>query len=211
MARTQAASGLVDPFGDSSQPLRGLRVSVDMATARRRSTSLLFTSAGEREGKTTIATSHALVAAAGGRSVLIIDANLQHSDVHNRFRLPLSPGLVDYVVGDASEDECVHTATVDSIQIDVMPAGAEVPRSGDILASRRMSELVTSASQSYDLVVIDAAPVLTHPDANVLSALPEVDTVLVARRGQQRKRLDRAIAQLERTQANLLGVVLNEG
>lgn len=211
MAKTQTQPELVDPFGSSSQPLRGLRVSVDMAAARRPSTSLLFTSAGEREGKTTIATSHALVAAAGGRRVLIIDANLQHSDVHNRFGLPLSPGLVDYIVGDASEDECVHTSTVDSIQVDVMPAGAELARSGDVLASRQMADLIASASRSYDLVVIDAAPVLTHPDANVLSALPEVDTVLVARQGQQRKRLDRAIAQLERTQANLLGVVLNEG
>lgn len=208
MARN--GTGVIDPFGASSQPLRALRVSVDMAATRRRKTSLLFTSADEREGKTTVAINHALVAAASGQSVLIIDANLDRSDVHNRLGLPLTPGLVDYVVGDAQYDELVRTATVDSVQVDVLRAAGEVSSSGDILASREMAELIASASESFDLVIIDAPSVLTHPDANVLSALPEVDTVLVVRRGQQRKRLKQAIAQLERTQANVLGIVLNE-
>ena len=209
MART--GNGVIDPFGTISQPLRALRVSVDMAASRRRKTALLFTSADDREGKTTLAINHALVAAAGGQSVLIIDANLQRSDVHNRLGLPLSPGLVDYVVGDAPYDELVRTATVDSVQVDVLRAAGDVSSSGDILASREMAELIASASESFDLVIIDAPSVLTHPDANILSALPDVDTVLVTRRGQQRKRLKQAIAQLERTQANLLGIVLNEG
>ena len=209
MART--GTGVIDPFGTSSQPLRALRVSADMAASRRPKTSLLFTSADDREGKTTVAINHALVAAASGQSVLIIDANLDRSDVHNRLGLPLTPGLVDYVVGDAPYDELVRTATVDSVQVDVLRAAGEVSSSGDILASREMAELISSASDSFDLVIIDAPSVLTHPDANVLSALPEVDTVLVVRRGQQRKRLKQAIAQLERTQANLLGLVLNEG
>lgn len=209
MART--GTGLIDPFGTSSQPLRALRVSVDMAATRRRKASLLVTSADDREGKTTVAINHALVAAAGGQSVLIIDANLDHSDVHNRLGLPLTPGLVDYAVGDASYDELVRTATVDSVQVDVLRTAGDASSSGDILASREMAELVTSASESFDLVIIDAPSVLTHPDANILSALPEVDTVLVVRRGQQRKRLKQAIAQLERTRANLLGIVLNEG
>lgn len=208
MARN--GTGVIDPFGASSQPLRALRVSVDMAATRRRKTSLLFTSADEREGKTTVAINHALVAAASGQSVLIIDANLDRSDVHNRLGLPLTPGLVDYVVGDAQYDELVRTATVDSVQVDVLRAAGEVSSSGDILASREMAELIASASESFDLVIIDAPSVLTHPDANVLSALPEVDTVLVVRRGQQRKRLKQAIAQLERTQANVVGIVLNE-
>ncbi len=208
MART--GNGVVDPIGASSQPLRALRVSVDMAATRRRKTSLLFTSADDREGKTTVAINHAVVAAASGQSVLIIDANLDRSDVHSRLGLPVSPGLVDYVVGDAPYDELVRTATVDSVQVDVLRAAGEVSSSGDILASREMAELVASASESFDLVIIDAPSVLTHPDANILSALPEVDTVLVVRRGQQRKRLKQAIAQLERTQANLLGIVLNE-
>jgi capsular exopolysaccharide synthesis family protein len=209
MART--GTGVIDPFGTSSQPLRALRVSVEMAATRRPKTSLLFTSADDREGKTTVAINHALVAAASGQSTLIIDANLDRSDVHNRLGLPLTPGLVDYVVGDAPYDELVRTATVDSVQVDVLRAAGEVSSSGDILASREMAELISSASDSFDLVIIDAPSVLTHPDANVLSALPEVDTVLVVRRGQQRKRLKQAIAQLERTQANLLGLVLNEG
>lgn len=208
MARN--AGGVVDPFGASSQPLRALRVAVDMATARRPKTSVLFTSADDREGKTTVAVNHALIAAAGGLSVLIIDANLQRPDVHARLGVPVSPSLVDHVAGDASYDELLRTATVDSVQVDVVRATNGASSSGNILASREMAELVASASESFDLVVIDAPSVLKHPDTSVLSALREVDTVLVVRRGQQRKRLKQAIAQLERTQANLLGIVLNE-
>lgn len=208
MARN--AAGVVDPFGASSQPLRALRVAVDMANTRRPKTSVLFTSADDREGKTTVAVNHALVAAAAGQSVLIIDANLQRPDVHTRLGVPASPSLVDHVAGDASYDELLATATIDSVQLDVLRVANDAASSGNILTSLEMAELVASASGSLDLVVIDAPSVLKHPDTSVLSALGEVDTVLVTRRGQQRKRLKQAIAQLERTQANLLGIVLNE-
>lgn len=210
MARDQI--GIVDPRGRSSQPLRALRVSVETAVARRPKTSVLYTSADEHEGSTTIAVNHAIVAAGAGQSVLIIDADTQRSDVHKRLNLAAAPGLYDYVVGDTSYDDLVRTATVGSVQLDVLRvAGQDGAASGDILASPEMAELVASASDSFDLVVIDAPSVLEQPDVNVLTALPEVDTVLVTRRGQRRKRVKQAIAQLERTRANLIGIVYNEG
>ena len=210
---TRDRTGIVDPRGRSSQPLRALRVSVASATARRPKTSVLYTSADEREGNTTIAVNHAIVAAAAGQSVLVIDADAQRSDVHKRLGLSVAPpGLVDYVVGDVAYDDLVQTATVGSVQLDmVRVAGQDGPSTSDVLASPEMAELVASASDSFDLVIIDAPSVLGHPDVNVLTALPEVDTVLVTRRGQRRKRVKQAIAQLERTRANLIGIVYNEG
>lgn len=208
MARSEG--GIIDPMGHSSQPLRALRVSVDLAAMRRPKTCVLYTSADSREGKTTIAVNHALVAAAGNQSVLVIDANLERSDVHGRLGLRVSPGLADYVAGGVAYDDLVRTATVGSVQVDVLRAAGDMTSSGDILASPEMTELVASASDSFDLVIIDAPSLLSNPDVNVLTALTEVDTVLVARRGQRRKRIKQAIAKLERTQANLLGVVFNE-
>lgn len=204
--------GIIDPRGRSSQPLRALRVSVHTATARRPRTSVLYTSADQNEGNTTIAVNHAIVAAAAGQSVLVIDADSQHPDVHNRLGLAAAPGLVDYVVGDVDYEDLVRTATIGSVQLDVARvAGQDGPSSGDVLASPEMAELVTSAAESFDLVIIDAPSVLGNPDVNVLTALTEVDTVLVTRRGQRRKRVKQAIAQLERTRANLIGIVYNEG
>ena len=95
--------------------------------------------------------------------------------------------------------------------LDVLPAGAPVRQTADVLSSAAMRELVEMAVGAYDLVLIDSPPVLNLPDAQALAALPIVDTVLVLGARQRQRRLRRALRQLERTGVRTQGVVMNGG
>jgi capsular exopolysaccharide synthesis family protein len=208
-----AANAQRDGTGESdtsgfNESIRTLRNSILLANFDRRYRSLLVTSAAPGEGKTTTAVNLAVAHAQQGQRTLLIDGDLRRPSVHRNFNLPSAVGLSNVLLGEIGWREAV--LQVDGLSdLDVLPAGPPSRRASD-LVGRGLVELLETASSEYDLVVLDAPPLLGF--AEPLQMATAVDGVIVvARAGQtSRKAVATVLATLNRLRAKVVGLVLNE-
>jgi succinoglycan biosynthesis transport protein ExoP len=170
--------------------------------------SLMVTSALEGEGKSTLALGLAVSAARLHQRVLLIDADLRNPSLHKKLNLPNDYGLSTLLASDTpvSIQTNLHSS---SSYIDVLTSGPISADPANLLSSPRMGELMAQFEKTYDLVLLDAPPVLGLVDA-ILTASYCRGVVLVARMGKvTRTELTQATTML--SQLNLIGVVANGG
>jgi len=192
-------------FGES---VRTLRNSILLGSFDRRYRSLLVTSAAPGEGKTTTAANLAAAHAEQGLRTLLIDGDLRRPSVHRNFDISSAIGLSNALLGEIGWRDAVQT--IDGIpELDVLPAGPPSRRAGD-LVGRGIVELLEAATTEYDLVILDAPPLLGF--AEPLQMATAVDGVIVvARAGQtSRKSVATVLATLTRLRAKVVGLVLNQ-
>ena len=197
-----------DDLSGFNESVRTLRNSILLGSFDRRYRSLLITSAAPGDGKTTTAANLAAAHAEQGKRTLLIDGDLRRPSVHRNFNLPSVAGLSNALMGELHwRDVCIR---VDSIpNLEILPAGPPSRRAAD-LVGRGLTELLEQAASDYDLVVLDAPPLLGF--AEPLQMATAADGVLVvARAGQtSRKAVATVLATLTRLRARVVGVVLNE-
>jgi capsular exopolysaccharide synthesis family protein len=178
--------------------------------------SVLVTSAGPAEGKTTVAWNLAGAASDAGGRVLLIETDLRKPTFGDRFTARSSAGLSN-VLADSLDLDAVVQRVPTSGQggakrgrtIDVVTAGPLPPNPIDLLDSARMRELLRSAQDEYDLVVLDSAPMLVVSDTIPLLGLVD-GVVVVSRMGKSTRNGARHLAsRLENLEAPLLGIVAN--
>ncbi|MFM2123997.1 MAG: hypothetical protein RL328_448 [Acidobacteriota bacterium] len=192
-------------FGES---VRTLRNSILLASFDRRYRSLLVTSAAPSEGKTTTAANLAAAHAEQGMRTLLIDGDLRRPSVHRNFNISSAVGLSNVLLGEVGWRDAVQN--IEGVaDLDVLPAGPPSRRAGD-LVSRGIVELLEAAVTEYDLVILDAPPLLGF--AEPLQMATAVDgVIIVARAGQtSRKAVATVLATLNRLRAKVVGLVLNE-
>jgi len=190
------------------EAIRTLRNSILLTDFDRRLRSVLLTSASPSEGKSTVAAHLAATHASQHKRTLLIDGDLRRPSVHRLYQVPNSVGLSNVLLQQISWRDAV--IRIDDPQgLDVLPAGPSTRRASDLIGMG-LAELVDEATREYDLVVLDAPPLLGF--AEPLQMATAVDGVIVvARAGDtSRKALNTVIATLTRLRANLVGVVLNE-
>jgi capsular exopolysaccharide synthesis family protein len=172
---------------------------------------IALTSAGPREGKTTVASNLALALAEIGRRVLLIDGDLRKPRLHEIFNVSNAWGLSDLLDGtkppEGSETMVVGTSYRD---LYVLPAGSVASSISNLLHSPRVAELLQRMRQEFDMVIIDTPPMLQLPDARVLGRLADA-VILVVRSARTTKETAAAASQrLADDGTRVLGTVLNE-
>jgi succinoglycan biosynthesis transport protein ExoP len=214
---------LIDPKSILSESLRSLRTNIQFASMDRKVKSILFTSAGLGEGKSTCVSNLAITLAQEGQRVLLVDADLRRPIVHQRLGLERTPGLADALVGSTSWRSHVRSATdlmlgpmgVDRVMstpgldnLHILTSGSEVGNPNEFLNMSKIKTLVNEMSEEYDLVLFDTPPILPVTDAVAFSS--RVDgTILVYQVGRiGRNALRRAKFLLDHAQANVMGIVL---
>jgi capsular exopolysaccharide synthesis family protein len=174
--RITSATQLLDraPRSEFVEALRALYTTLCLATPN--PPRLVLVSSGlPSEGKTSTVLSLAAVARRAGRRVLIIDCDIYKPSIHRAFNAPVTPGLAEYLVGEAEANDIVRSTDMST---DIIPAGAVSEAPAMILGSERMAILLNSARDRYDLVLIDSAPVLAASDTRLVSRL--VDATIYA-------------------------------
>jgi len=190
------------------EAIRTLRNSILLTDFDRRLRSVLMTSASPSEGKSTVAAHLAVTHAQQHKRTLLIDGDLRRPSVHRLFQVPNSVGLSNVLLKQISWlDSVIMTDSPKGL--DILPAGPATRRASDLMGMG-LAELIEEATGDYDLVVLDAPPLLGF--AEPLQMATAVDGVIVvARAGDtSRKALSAVIQTLTRLRANLVGVVLNE-
>ena len=190
------------------ESVRTLRNSILLANLDQRYRSLLVTSAAPAEGKTTTAANLAAAHAEQGKRTLLIDGDLRRPSVHRSFNIPGVVGLANVLRGDFHWRAAV--IPVEGLpDLHVLPAGAPSRHAADLIG-RGLMEMIEEAAAEYDLVMVDAPPLLGF--AEPLQMATAVDGVLVvARAGRTtRKAVATVLATLNRVRAKTIGLVLNE-
>jgi capsular exopolysaccharide synthesis family protein len=203
-----AAGSTDQALSNYEEAIRTLRNSILLTDFDRRLRSVLLTSASPSEGKSTVAAHLAATHASQHKRTLLIDGDLRRPSVHRLYQVPNSVGLSNVLLQQISWRDAVIRMD-DPEGLDVLPAGPSTRRASD-LVGMGLAQLIEEATREYDLVVLDAPPLLGF--AEPLQMATVVDGVIVvARAGDtSRKALSSVITTLARLRANLVGVVLNE-
>ena len=191
------------------EAIRTLRNSILLTDFDQRLRTILVTSAAPSEGKSTIAIHLAIAHAQQRRRTLIIDGDLRRPSVHKRFGVQATVGLSDAVVGRGNWREAVVRLS-ELEDLHVLPAGRNSARRAADFIGTGLDGILDEAAREYDLVIIDAPPLLGFPEPLQMAAM--VDGVVVVTKAAQTSR--RAVASvlqtLARLRANVIGLVLNE-
>jgi len=208
-----AGDGATLGFGDRrfsayDEAVRTIRNSVLLTDFDRRIRTILFTSATASEGKSTTAAHLALSHAEQGKPALLVDCDMRQPSQHRIFQIPLGLGMTNVLNGEMGWREAI-VRPVANAGLDVITAGPPSRRAADLLGQRMLAYL-EEMSREYDLVVLDAPPLLGFAESMQMANAAD-GVILVTRAGEtNRKAVVAALTTLHHLRANVLGLVLNQ-
>ncbi|WP_030540042.1 polysaccharide biosynthesis tyrosine autokinase [Sphingobium sp. DC-2] len=191
-----------------SEAFWSLRLAVERTSSGGVPRSLLFTSSRSSEGKSTCAYAVALNFARSGRRVLFIDADLRRPTLHRAIGLPNDKGLASVLAGETTLNDAIRYSVAD--RLDVLTGGQPTRNPAELLAQPVLASIIAAAEQSYDLVVIDSAPVLLLADAIALASAAGATVFVVEANGARAREARAAVQRLDENGARLCGAVLTK-
>lgn len=206
--RNYAIKTLSKPKSPVSEAYRTLRTNIQFTNVDFSVKKILLTSGAPGEGKSSTTANLAVTIAQTGKKVLVIDADLRNPTQHKVFKLPNIQGLSTTIVEDVPALAYAQQTGLDGL--DVVVAGPIPPNPAELLGSRRMDWLLREATSLYDVVLIDAPPVLAVADSSILARLVDGVLLVVAAGEAKRDYTEQAKKQLEKVGAKILGVVLSK-
>lgn len=197
-----------DPRSPISEAYRSLRTSITFAAVDNPAKTIIVTSPGPGEGKTTTITNLAITFANLGKRTLLVDVDLRRPAIHRIFNLNIEPGVTHYLTGFPRDiHPLIKQTEIKNLQ--VITAGATPPDPSVLLSSKRMQEFIMSLELGWDIILFDSPPTIAVTDTSLLSE--NVDQfIIVVKSGQTDKlAFDRAIQLLESVNAPIAGVIMN--
>jgi len=187
--------------------------------------TIIVTSAGPKEGKSTVLINLGLTIAQTGLKVLLISSDVRRPVIAKTLGVNKKPGLTeallemvsydeairnitDYILGDIDFEEIIKSPGLDNLWI--LPSGQLPFNPAKILESKELTRLIADLRNKFDLILFDSPPVLPVTDASILAA--KVDSVIIVYEigRTSRDALLRAKSQLDAVGASIAGVVLNQ-
>lgn len=197
----------LNPKSPISEQYRTIRTNIEFSSIDEKIRSIMVTSSGPGEGKSTTTANLAVVFAQQGKRVLLIDADLRKPTVHYTFGITNTFGLTNVLTRQMELKDAIKTTNEELLH--VLPSGPIPPNPAELLSSRGMKEFFEEAKDAYDMIIFDTPPVLAVTDAQILSNQCD-GTVLVISSG--RTEIEAAAKTkelLEAANGKILGVVLN--
>ena len=205
--RGKRARGAVLRLDDQGilEGFRSLRVNILSDSAGYH--TVLVTSSGSREGKSSVAGNLAVAIAQTNRRVLLIDANLRNPVLHEMFSGTNTVGLSEVLIGSANLDESLQQ--LGGLDLFLLPAGIAVSQATDLLSSERMRAILRQASRQYDIVVIDTPAATDYADAIAIAPMVDGVIAVVERANSRDQDLRDLLSSLDNVSASLAGIVVN--
>lgn len=200
---------VASPNSPVSEAYRALRTNILFATFDKPARSIAVTSTSQDEGKTTIVANLAVAFSQAGKRVVLVDADLRRPSLHTLFGLPNERGVTSAFIGEAAASLSADLQDSGVANLRLLTSGPLPPNPSEILGSQRMSVLIGGLAELADYVLFDCPPILAVTDAAILGH--QVDGVLLVVSANKTKRDGALKAKqlLEKVNANILGVVLN--
>jgi non-specific protein-tyrosine kinase len=199
-----------DPQSPVAEAYRTLRTGIQFAGVDHPIRSLVITSAGPSEGKTTTAANLAAVMAQAGKKVVLIDADLRKPAQHKIWRASNTVGLTGALLMDEISDNLDYLLTPTQLENLWLLTSGQLPHNpSELLGSHKLKQLTEQLLQSHDFLIFDSPPALAVTDPVILSR--EMDgIIIVVDAGTTREpSLIHVLSEMEKVKANVLGIVLN--
>ena len=209
LRKTNSLAMLAEPRSLAAEPVRALRTNIEFANLERNARTIMITSSVQREGKSTTVANLAIAMVRAGRRVALVDLDLRRPFIHRFFRIKSAPGVTDVVLGRVKLSEAMRPVPVSAVEgkrsgttpapvqfprastssnghgqldgvLNVLPAGTIPPDPGELVGTEGLGNLLDALRDQFDLVLIDAPPLLVVGDAMTLSA--RVDAMFVVTR-----------------------------
>jgi tyrosine-protein kinase Etk/Wzc len=189
------------------EAIRSLRTSVHFNLLEAKNNIILISSAGAQVGKSFIAANLSAVLAKSGQKVLIVDADLRRGYLHRRFADKLGMGLSEYLRGSASKKDIIRGS--DLAGLNFVSRWGITSNPSELLMDPKFKSFMEQAAKDYDLVVVDAPPILAVTDAAIIGQLVGI-TMMVAR--FEKSTVKETLAANERFRQNgidVKGIIFN--
>jgi capsular exopolysaccharide synthesis family protein len=197
----------LDPKSPISEQYRTIRTNIHFSSIDNEITTLMVTSTGPGEGKSTTAANLAVTFAQQGKQVLIVDADMRKPTVHYTFNQTNSVGLTSVLTNQTPLMDAVKLTDVANLL--VLSSGPIPPNPSELLSSRAMQHFIEEASKNFSVILFDTPPVLAVTDAQILANQCD-GTILVVSSGKtEQEQAVKAKDLLSAAKGKLLGVVLN--
>ncbi|MCI0478410.1 MAG: CpsD/CapB family tyrosine-protein kinase [Anaerolineales bacterium] len=206
--RTSTLITISNPRSPISEAFRTLRTNLEFTSLDKPIRSMVVTSASPEEGKSTTLANLAVAVAQAGKKVILVDCDLRRPSLHQIFDARNTPGFTDMMRDDAlmNQPPLQETAVPNLF---LLPSGTIPPNPAELLASRRMSDVIAALQQHAEIVLFDAPPVIAVTDAAVLSSKVDAVLLVVSAGKTKREHAKKAKALLDKVNAHLIGTVLN--
>lgn len=198
---------LKQPKSPISEQYRTIRTNIQFSSVDREIRSIVVSSTGPGEGKSTTAANLAVVFAQQGKRVLLVDADLRKPTVHYTFRVENIYGLTRVLMRQVSLTDAVQPSDLE--HLDILPSGPIPPNPAELLGSKHMEEFLEEAKAKYDVVIMDTPPVLVVTDAQVLTNRVDASLLVVSSGKTDKDGALKAKELLNAGKGKLIGVVLN--
>jgi capsular exopolysaccharide synthesis family protein len=199
---------VTNPRSPISEAYRTLRTNLEFSSLDKAIRSMVVTSAAPEEGKSTTLANLAVTIAQAGKKVILVDCDLRRPSLNQIFNARGAPGFTDMMRDDALMSKPpLQDTTVANLRL--LASGTIPPNPSELLASRRMGEVIAALQQLADVVLFDAPPIVAVTDAAVLASKVDAVLLVVSAGRTKRDHAKKAKALLDKVNAHLIGTVLN--
>lgn len=202
-----ALAGTTQQHTPLAEAYRRLRTNVQFLDVDDRPSSIVITSSIPGEGKSTTAINLATTLSDAGRSVLLIEGDLRRPRMADYIGVEGTVGLTTVLIGQAELQDVVQTISPSDLH--VLPSGQIPPNPSELLGSERMESLLKQATDTYDIVIVDAPPLLPVTDGAILARKTGGALVVVGSERVRQPQLRESLSTLEDVDAHVFGMVLN--
>jgi capsular exopolysaccharide synthesis family protein len=206
--RSSSLVTVTTPRSPVSEAYRTLRTNLEFSSLDKPLKTLVVTSPGPEEGKSTTLANLAVTLAQAEKQVILVDCDLRRPSQHEIFGQSNDVGLTTMVVDEKamSQPPLLETGVSGLL---LLPSGPLPPNPSELVGSRRMQEIIAKLSERADIVLFDAPPIIAVTDAAVLASRVDGVLLVVKAGGTKRDHAQKAKALLEKVNAHLVGAVLN--
>jgi capsular exopolysaccharide synthesis family protein len=190
-----------------AEAFRVLRTNMQYVDVDHDQKVLVVTSSLPGEGKTTTAVNLAVTLTQAGHRVALIECDLRRPLIADRLELDAAVGTTSVLIGKIKVEDAMQRYA--DTTLDVMVSGHLPPNPSELLQSQAMETLLLDLRTRYDIVILDAPPLLPVTDAALLATRADGAVVVVSHGRTTRDQLSTAIERLESVDANTLGLVMN--
>ena len=196
-----------NPRGALAEQFRQVRAPLLSKIEKAGHRTICVTAGTPGSGTTSVVSNLGYALAAGGRRVLVIDANMRRPRLHDLLGTEETPGLADVLAGTSSFQDSVRSLDNGP---DLLGVGSRSERIYERLGSTAMDEVLADAARTYDMVLIDTPPLVVSGDALGIAGKCDASIMVVRAMVEKRGMVARLRGQLDDARADLLGILVND-
>lgn len=199
---------VVHPKSPIAESYRTLRTNIHFSSFDKKVKTIVITSSGPGEGKSTTCANLAVVIAENGYKTVLIDCDQRRARLHKLFNTSNEKGLSDFLVDNIQFSEAVQKTEIPNLNI--ITSGTRPPNPSELVASEKMKKFIEDLKEDYDYIILDTPPITVVTDAQLISAYADGCVLVVASAEVEKAAAIKAKELLEKVNAKILGVVLNK-